>query len=244
MKDAPIIFSGPMVRAILEGRKTQTRRIIKLPKESSLGQWEPWHIGEGLKLRDGSPARPLVCISHSHTGKTIATSQQPGQLLWVRESMTYDFELETWCFVDRAPVHHRGIIKASRLKKLPSIHMPRKASRITLEVEAVKVERLQDISEDDAKAEGVYRVDPTPEEIARGDCTADDFVWMAPGTRQGFGPRKDAEQWGPDPAFAFRCIWESIHGPSSWALNPWVTAITFKPILKNIDTVIGEKIAA
>ena len=117
--------------------------------------------------------------------------------------------------------------------------MPRPASRLTLEITEVRVERLQDISEADALAEGVYRVDPDAEDLDNG-CTPDDFVFMAPGTRQGFGmttAERNREQWGPTASFAYSRTWEAINGPGSWAANPWVWAISFNVHKRNIDAV-------
>lgn len=192
MKDAPIIFSGPMVRAILEGRKTQTRRLCK--------------------------DRLLRQLTYSS-----------GQLLWVRENwQDYCPTWQgAWCGCGSQEMirrTHRPAYAATPdergkpLRWKPSIYMPRWASRITLEVEAVKVERLFAISRSDVLAEGV---------------PAEAF--------------KKWEQWlhkDDCPASAFGELWDSVHGKGAWALNPWVTAITFKPILKNIDKVIEEKIAA
>jgi hypothetical protein len=132
MKERPILFSGPMVRAILEGRKTQTRRIVKP---------QPLCIASGEWIMNGSACK---------YGK-------PGDRLWVRE---------TW-WAPRDDV--RGEYKREYIKYAatldgmgqptwkPSIHMPRWASRINLEVVSVRVERLQNISEEDARAEGIWQ---------------------------------------------------------------------------------------
>lgn len=133
MKERPILFSGPMVRAILEGRKTQTRRVVKP---------QPAHIaGIGTVLN-----------IDTITGKACPYGK-PGDRLWVRE---------TW---DGVRLDGGGALVSYRAdgdkpvtddgRWHPSIHMPRWASRITLEVVSVRVERLQEISEEDAMAEGV-----------------------------------------------------------------------------------------
>jgi hypothetical protein len=246
MTQSPILFSSPMIRALLDGRKTQMRRIIK-PQPFVSG----YHEGEiaiNAKQSTSPPYDLYWLFSAKAVGRAAVLTQhytprhQPGDLLWVRESFN-----ATWLDngvlyrADGGSAKEAGYEAEPKWK--PSIHMPRWASRITLEVTAVKVERLQDISEEDAKAEGVYRVDPTPDEIASGDCTADDFVWMAPGERQGFGPRRNAEQWGPDPVFAYRLVWEAIHGKGSWQANPWVTTISFLPHLRNIDQLIAARAA-
>ena len=147
MKERPLLFSGPMIRAILAGTKTQTRRVLKGANHVSAG-------GAPLKF----------------TGSDIREVQCPygwiGDRLWVRESfcpiypqdpnynggrpIEYDYQA-TYKHGDRL-----GDLIGVRKKWKPSIHMPRAASRITLEVTGVRVERLQDISEADAQAEGVY----------------------------------------------------------------------------------------
>ena len=132
-KERPILFSGPMVRAILEGRKTQTRRVVKLPKDAS-PYAELHHIdllGNAV-FTDGSVVRAFA---------------QAGTRLWVRE---------TWSGTGMDVVYKSDDLSSWRQLSpwRPSIHMPRWASRITLEVTGVRVERLQDISEEDAKAEG------------------------------------------------------------------------------------------
>jgi hypothetical protein len=140
MKERPILFSAPMVRAILDGTKTQTRRIIK-----DLGGDNDW----------GCPCpffiNGITSTAFFDAGEDVRLCPYgyPGELLWVRE---------TFC-----PAHYKAGANQADLDWLrergmrwkPSIHMPRSASRITLEIVSVRVERLNDISEDDAKAEGV-----------------------------------------------------------------------------------------
>jgi hypothetical protein len=223
--EKPIIFSGPMVRAILEGRKTMTRRIIKLPTKGmyehpQMGGWEATTVGGGgcfTIAKDGSKrAVPeQVAIWHRTRGTCIAMSYQPGMRLWVRESC------------------HRGLpgglhyysadgsrVNGGSLPDKPSIvsiFMPRWASRIALEVTAVKVERLQDISEEDAKAEGAPFAcelcgnDLDSEEGAEVHAACDD-----PDTEH--GSHKEG----------FRRLWDSINlARAPWNANPWVVAVTF-----------------
>ena len=211
MTDKPILFSAPMVRAILEGRKSQTRRIIK-PQPDAVLDGEPyWHIG-GYRTRVGAK-NPFFC-----------PYGQPGDRLWVRETCRAE-ELPSGldgvryladdCFIpienteaasdawlslaaygQRLSGHHK-------CRKVPAIHMPRWASRITLEITGIRMERLQDISESDAMAEGWAR---------RDDLTSDDEVH-----------REAAREW-------FMDIWESINGPGSWCANPWVWVVEFRRI--------------
>lgn len=148
MAERPILFSAPMVRAILNGTKTQTRRVVKPQPVATRGSKKPWCSIEDLL-------------------KTCPYGQ-PGDRLWVRESgwerpertprmmregadtwEPYYYDADGWIDEDHADFKRWGF------RRRPSIHMPRWASRIDLEITAVRVERLQDISEPDAKAEGV-----------------------------------------------------------------------------------------
>lgn len=232
MTDRPIIFSGPMVRALLEGRKTQTRRVLR-PQPP-----------EGLMPE---------CMAVAGEAQPIGAGYARGDRLWVREA---------WCVDDDNHHHYKassyvpprvGAMATSRGESGQSlarwrspIHMPRWASRLTLVVTDVRVQRLQEISEADALAEGIERVDPTveDEEWNRSWCDEKGIepepmkpVWVAPGTRQGFGSRKDDPQWAPTPELAFGLLWDSINAKRGhgWADNPWVCAITFTVHHCNID---------
>jgi hypothetical protein len=210
MKEGPILYRAPMVRAILEGSKTQTRRVIKWPIiDRSMCVELDESYGPDL-------ASPRDSIDHlSPYGKV-------GDQLWVRESFWAYGKWEQrysekkqrmeWCFVDMTverdrlyqyadPTpekfrHRRDIDPAWWPRN--SIHMPRKASRIQLEITAIRVERLQDISEADAIAEGVT-FEPTH-------------------------PRHQ-QHMGKD---AYQRLWESINGDGSWDANPWVWIVEFK----------------
>lgn len=141
MKERPIIFSAPMVRAILAGAKTQTRRVVK---------FKPWHQIE--ERYDGSPWPWMYDDDRAADHWLPCPYGQAGDRLWVRES-----------FCDaRQAAAGRVLYRASGDTACgwkPSIHMPRFASRITLEITSVRVERLQDISEADARAEGISRAE-------------------------------------------------------------------------------------
>jgi hypothetical protein len=144
MKERPILFSAPMVRALLEGRKTQTRRIVK-PK--------PSHVDAGGRTGAviGKFAGHVECL---------CPYGMPGELLWVRETFAkIPGQTRDWIETDyRATYTHGDRLGDSlgiKKKWTPSIHMPRAASRITLRITDVRVERLQSISEDDAIAEGI-----------------------------------------------------------------------------------------
>lgn len=182
MAEHPIIFSAPMVRALLREivepgtGKTQTRR---------------------LAWRDNGKPSPWQKV-------------QPGDVLWVRENFAYVGSCDPGFLLHAADwqqtVKWLGLENAEQEPRwTPSIHMPRRAARIFLDVTAVKVERLQDISEENARAEGLDWVAP---------------IW-------GFGDI--ATTWCGSPRGAFAALWNYLHGADAWGSNPEVVAITFKP---------------
>ena len=185
MKERPMLFSAPMVRAILDGRKTVTRRIVKARDL----EWMDVH--QGLREPDNAERCPYG---------------QPGDRLWVRETFArIDGQTRPWIETDYQATYTHGDRLGDTLgiKKrwTPSIHMPRHASRITLEITSVRVERLQEISADDARAEGCPDKPVPGAEQASVDLLA--------------------KLWYHD-------LWEQINGPASWDANPWVWAIEFR----------------
>lgn len=242
-KERPILFSAPMVRAILDGRKTQTRRVVK-------GRW--------LSL-----VERVLEINGEWVWDTIEYELttpfgRPDDRLWVRENFTvvpasaYRMSEGVQQTVNPNDPYEAAIYASgwdrSIPKWKPSIHMPRWASRITLEITGVRVERLQDISEADAIAEGIYNQPPSANDRDwyKSYCADrmeepdwvnfEKGVWIAPGTRQGFGIAKadrERPQWGPTAAFAYRCLFEHINGPKSWEENPWVWVVEFRRIDAN-----------
>lgn len=205
MKSAkPIIFSGPMVQAILEGHKTMTRRILK---PQGISVWQE-------KMPNGSQAW-FTDVAHKHGHRTMLDMHSIGQKLWVRE---------TWATGDVSAIY-----KADRHDQTPyggwksPIHMPRWASRITLEVTAVKIERLWDISEQDCIAEGVVRV------------LGEDY-WV-PGLNH---PNRDFPYLSrPTPREMYSALWDTINGSGAWLGNPWVAAYTFAP--SSLPAPTGDK---
>lgn len=199
------MFSAPMVRAILGGQKSQTRRVVKLP---SGHMWAVPADYDGQIIYKGAhnefhnefPVDELKC-----------PYGRPGDRLWVREAWAHDAESLEQCRASHedamgggayGPYYRATEVAPDTLRWRPSIHMPRWASRINLEVTGVRVERLQDISGADALAEGIkergtYPHDSDPEEIDRTE---------------------------------YRRLWESINGSGSWAANPWVWVIQFKKV--------------
>jgi hypothetical protein len=185
MKERPILFSAPMVRALLAGTKVQTRRVVKPRKDRDIGcDLAPHELAGEV---NGGEYRNAYCA--------------PGDRLWVRETWA---EHSAGGFMYAASWSAHALIGHPKWR--PSIHMPRAASRITLEVTDVRVERLQDISEADALAEGID---------------------MQPRLA---GYSKDAGcKWEPaNPIEVFCNLWESIKGPGSWDANPWVWVVEFK----------------
>ena len=225
MADRGIIMSAPMVRALMDGRKTQTRRLAWSKRKPSTSN--------------------RIQYSRRWDRSTVWQCVKPGDRLWVRETFLTvggpnALRRGTARFVYRATNDGQNAWLSPTWR--PSIHMPRCASRLTLIVTEVRRQSLQEISEEDALAEGIYRQDPSPEEIAAGECAKGDFVFIAPGTQQGFGPRRDDPQWGPTAAFAYRCLWDSLHGAGSWDENPDVVKISFTAHHANIDR-LGEEAA-
>jgi hypothetical protein len=216
VKERPILFSAPMVRAILEGRKTVTRRVCK-PQPSAHAH---------TTCASGNPMGAWW-----ETGKDInrCPHGQTGDRLWVRETWYCDhFEVQKGPYLQPADMHDLDqsredgelVYAADGLAPYeqeqptwkPSIHMPRWASRILLEITEVRVERLQDISEDQAKAEGVRR-------MRDGSDT-----WVS---RE--GPGDLVTPW-PTAKEAFSDLWNSINGPHAWQSNPWVWVVEFKRV--------------
>lgn len=186
MTDHPILFSVPMVRAILSGSKTQTRRVLKPQPQEDLGLW--------LAERDMK-----------------ATRWAPGDTLWVRETWTPNALTYGQTALYKADGIHTVLDDGDGYTVLnkdgtekspwrPSIHMPRWASRITLTVEAVRVERLQDITEGDAEKEGAEPTLVSPD--------------------GGSAPHVEG----------FCALWNTIHGPDAWDANPWVSVTTFRRV--------------
>lgn len=207
MTDRPILFSGPMVRALLERRKTQTRRVLK-PQPI----WEEAAVNEFSFGAGWSWGRFGRWSDAGKFGEEVAKDIriQPGDRLWVREA---------WCWAarggydareDGGEVWYRATDEGEcEGPWKPSIHMPRVASRLTLTVTDVRVQRLQDISEEDARAEGA---DP----IGLADIVAPTYI-------AGF-----ARIWAGIHA-------PSLTSETCWGRNPWVAAYTFTVGHRNID---------
>lgn len=239
MRELPILFATDMVRANLEGRKTQTRRVVKGMAAEWLTEFTPEYVAD--------------------PGNHFCPYGQPGDILWVRETwkpgawrddgrVAIDYKASPeltntpwiqWPGFDRAPgesfhltvmdkwereLRRNGLRPDSNgyyhwepgkspLVWRPSIHMPKAAARIFLQIESVRVQRLINISEDDASAEGI--ISGTHGFYHDGRGMADD-------------PNKTLRT----ARFAYGHLWESINGPGSWDKNPWVWVIKYKILSK------------
>lgn len=245
MSVKPILFSGPMVRALLDGTKTQTRRVIKpQPPETvtsagrygssqAVGYWKnEW------SWLSGDPS-DIDTVSFEDDFKTPF---HEGDLLWVRESWFWT-TANKWTdlphtmaptggahfgkrtiYDDQAVFYQASFDRSGKPSLKPSIHMPRWASRITLEVTEVRVEQVQAISEADSAQEGVF--DASMDGSERWDCGVE-------------GCYSDHIK----PSDAFRCLWNSLNSKRGlgWNANPWVAAYTFTLHKQNIDELLKER---
>ncbi|WP_432268148.1 hypothetical protein [Enterobacter kobei] len=215
MKERGMIFNGEMVRAILDGRKTQTRRIMKIQPSDG---FSPTHNGYDLDLnahwytpgvvdKNGylQPAKKDVFgVADENEGYTCPFGAV-GDRIWVRETWAEagagapDLKLYRANYPEHVPTHYENVPPASDIRWTPSIHMPRRASRLTLEITGVRVERLASVSDEDAGKEG-YPANPAP-----------------------YGGSMDKWLW-------FRGLWDSIYPDQSFRHNPWVWVIEFKVV--------------
>lgn len=205
MSDRPIIFSAPMIRALLDGRKSMTRRILK-PQPNMLNGGFPLNNGRGSYSTDAGWKRYSYAV---------------GDRLWVREALICATEnmgefasfADVVCYAEDGSTALRDFQMVDwpwKREMLNARFMPRWASRLTLIVTDVRVQRLQEISEADAVAEGIE-----------------------PGRRLSCGGMSHTA------VDIFCDLWNSIHGPEAWALNPWVAALSFTVHRCNIDQMPG-----
>lgn len=203
MKERPIIFSAYDVRAILDGRKTQTRRIYK--------------------AKNGQICPSPNDLPSMQQAARLCPFGQSGDRLWARENWAwYPLDEDASCVIWRADYKPDANPPAEFGAWQSSANMPRWASRILLEVTAVLVERLQDISDEDVLAEGLKTLSKdggrtfktgVPDQDGLPD--GDGWPWRA---------------WEEDPRRAYKRLWESIYGSDSWAQNPWVWVIEFRRV--------------
>ena len=207
MKERPILFSAPMVRAILDGKKTQTRRVVKL--------YDGNHANKAGCFRRALPGERGEWVQYCAAGawtEVRCPYGAPGDRLWVRETWR-PFYTDGAIYLADAGTHRLNAASEAEAKRMwpgwkPSIHMPRRHSRLELEVTGVRVERLKDITEKDAAAEGA------------------DEVGVETGAIDASGNPREVGSY----AAGFAELWASINGTDSWAANPWVWVVEFKRI--------------
>jgi hypothetical protein len=206
MKERPILFNTEMVQAILDGRKTQTRRLTKLKTVNENPNWWRYngtlaediglHFMEALDIYGGS-------LEQFH--KIKSPYGQSGDLLWVRETFYKPKSSDGYIF--KASAEPQGW----KFEWKPSIHMPKDAARIWLQVEEVKIERLQEISNNDALEEGIERKPFDEVRTAYKDYHYNTINMKVP-------------------IASFQTLWDGIHSTYHWDLNPWVWVVKFKVI--------------
>lgn len=211
-RERPILFSAPMVRALLAGTKTQTRRVVKPQPKLVTDLWEPTVGGDRWI---GTGPSPATGGTRQTWGWAPCPYGRPGDRLWVRETHLNWWKLDPANPAGPRLFSHVAAFAADGYELepgerwIPSIHMLRAASRILLEITGVRVERLQDISEADAIAEGIER---------REDACGDWKHYCDSGT-------------SVDAVSSYRSLWESINGEASWRANPWVWVVEFRRIV-------------
>ena len=208
MSERPIIFNGEMVRAILDGRKTMTRRVVK-NASVIIQDWD----------KNDKSYGPFFEDEYGDSHKTVERCPygQPGDRLWVRE--TFSLRDDGLVFSYRSDYPKKGFWEdaphyGKDIKWKPSIHMPRWASRITLEITDIRVERLQEITQWDCEAEGIIgTTSPSP-------------VNGLPYETYSAAGFKESE-----PKLAFERLWDSAAKPGfTWDDNPWVWVVEFKQL--------------
>lgn len=233
-KERPILFSGEMVRAILDGRKTHTRRLKGLERFNinpavftiSNKQTHVCRLWDSRVEENPNPLEVyhILLSCDGFENKVKCPYGKTGDVLYVKETYKYvlsdhahdllEGSRDKTQFVYRASMHPDWMLYAKErygYKWTPSVHMPKYAARIWLKVKDVRVERLNAISEADAIAEGV-------EEVVS--------EWSV-----GYGNynlKGDDAPYYDNPVHSFQSLWQAINGPESWAVNPWVWVIEFE----------------
>lgn len=219
MKEIPILFSTPMVQAELEGRKTKTRRTAGLdtlnkdPNDWQFEWAEPmrnlWTFTQKSSLNEESLRDKTF-----NQFQTKCPYGQPGDLLWVRETLYQNGELGLEYvankeYIDEAiiPDDYGPYGGSYSFRNIPAIHMPKWAARIWLQITNIRVERLQDITEEDAQAEGMEKMDdsPFPYKLYSSNTAS-----------------------CADAKTSFKFLWQNINGQESWDANPFVWCVSFK----------------
>jgi len=219
MADRPISFSPPMIRALIDGRKTQTRRVLK-PRGADL--WQHATTGEWFE-RHGV---------HGSTSSPVKAPYAPGDRLWVREAWRTERAFDAYrprdlpwierpdlpIFYEATPNGDLSPLGNQWGRKRPGRFMPRLASRLTLIVENVRVQRVQEISRDDAVAEGLHRLKASGRYVIN---PGDQYCGVA----------------SHDPREVYGWYWDHLNAARgfAWEASPWVVALTFRVLKRNID---------
>lgn len=273
VKERPILFSGPMVRAILGGRKTQMRRIVKPQPEGEPYTTQEWArnlaSARGICLRSRPTDQEIKDKGDRLSGWLFPFEKdngirygitcpfgRAGGRLWVRETLNLNVVLDTKTGEQSVHAYYAATGRSGgsfpwegddTRETIPSIHMPRWASRITLEITGVRVERLQDINEADARSEGVEPLFTEVEIEMAPDCYMEpmpykNYLWHGNIGRS--ITAKQSDEWAyqfsdyKSALDSFSSLWESINGPGSWDANPWVWVIEFRRV--NADELEGQ----
>ncbi len=231
MKERGILFSAPMIRALLDGSKTQTRRVAVFPEGTTQFVFNPERDGKWWPVSDDDYTGTGVRCPFGAIGDTLWVRESWQHYDWTEEGEPYvryaadnsvrfcegagegETLVDVWAELSE-PSNYAIDNRAADRKWRPSIFMPRWASRITLEITDVRVERLQEISEADAIAEGIER-------------TGGDRYWLGHDTHDVKGTRK---VYGTA-VRAYESLWNSLNAKRApWSSNPWVWALTFARI--------------
>lgn len=238
VKERPILFSTPMIKAIIENRKTVTRRVMDIQPNNpgTFGVSPIWGYGVPVGLKslprkywntEATVKDPwnYFCV-HCATnvdGRRVDKDVhcrygKPGDVLWVRETWS---KIHYEGIDDKPTYLYRADQGMSEVKRIwrPSIFMPREACRISLEITDIGVERLQDITEEDAIREGILFYDDSILGRRFKDYEADASAYGHPD--HDYPTLSTARE-------SFFTLWQSINGPESWNDNPWVWKISFK----------------
>ena len=241
--ERPILFSAPMVQALLAGTKTQTRRIVK-PQPISLGNGV-WEFGDKILASDSEMQEHLFHEVYGTKGTPYGSlwGDDRGDRMWVRETLIardcaygrkvayaadnlYLRNGRTEIDLPNGGRHVEAPEWKWQRKSLPSIHMPRWASRITLEITDVRVQRLAEISEEDAIAEGIHSNNFTGWGDEPGiPSMPEPTVYQDYSSTHRLGCN-----WLESPVDSYRTLWNSINGPGSWDANPFVWCVSFRRI--------------
>lgn len=235
--ERPILFSAPMIMALLAGAKTQTRRAVTPSRSLVDGRgvraW-PFLDFDGTEWVDQGPSPagnpgPYLKVANvdGERRHRVYPRYQVGELRWVQETHAFEAcEGPDGSDADRVLYRATETDPPEGIRWRPSIFMPRWASRITLRVTSVRVERVQDISDEDARAEGVKPWGPSQRGVYGMTLENVGPVYPAPAADIIAG----GESWTTSAARSFRGLWVSINGAESWESNPFVWVVGFERV--------------